>query len=140
MDKGLIIHTIIINKGKFLLLKRSDVTPRLGGYWDIPGGTLEDGEDPSSGAVRETLEETGLHISDLRLFYYDSRVDQGKNKQFVTLIFLARIDELLDTVILNPEEHSEYRWTDFSEISNFQIVDYMVPCIDYLKNKTNLIK
>lgn len=32
--------------------KKNDVLPE---YWDVPGGTLEDGEDPEVGAIREVV-------------------------------------------------------------------------------------
>ena len=33
-----------------------------GGLWDIPGGFLDEGEDPIDGLRREFLEETGLNV------------------------------------------------------------------------------
>ncbi len=63
MDKGLIIHAVIYNaERKVLIIRRAKVNDALPEYWDIPGGTLEDGEDPAVGAMRETKEETGLEI------------------------------------------------------------------------------
>ncbi len=63
MDKKLIIHTLIFNDQKQVLItKRSEVNDVLPGYWDIPGGSLEDGEDPITGAIRETKEESGLDV------------------------------------------------------------------------------
>ena len=43
-----------------MLVKRS-IEPYFG-YWDIPGGFLEDGEHPEDGACREVLEEAGIEI------------------------------------------------------------------------------
>lgn len=41
MQKGIIVHTIIFNsKKEILLIKRSSTETTLPGYWDIPGGTL----------------------------------------------------------------------------------------------------
>ncbi|MFA6594413.1 MAG: NUDIX hydrolase [Candidatus Buchananbacteria bacterium] len=135
MDKGLIIHSVVLAQNKILILKRSKQNDVLSGYWDIPGGTLENGEDPVAGAIREAQEESGLSLDNLGLFYYTSNVDQSKNKQFVRLIFLATTNDNLDKVTVNPEEHSEFRWVDFNEIGSYQVVDYLIPCIDYLKNK-----
>lgn len=36
------------------------------GKWNAPGGKLHSGENPSAGAAREMLEETGLRVSQLR--------------------------------------------------------------------------
>ncbi len=37
-----------------------------GGWWNAPGGKVEDGETPEEGAIRETKEETSMDVSDLR--------------------------------------------------------------------------
>lgn len=134
MTKGLIVHSVIVNKeGKILLIKRSKLNDVLSGYWDIPGGTLEDGEDPVMGAIRETKEETGLDIKKLKLFFYTSNIDIKKNKQFVRLIFFTKIDSNLKKIILNPREHSDYQWFDLNKVSKWPIVNYLLPCLAELK-------
>ena len=49
-------------RGEVLLQKRSD-----NGYWGLPGGKVDIGESVEHGAVREVLEETGLHVTVNRL-------------------------------------------------------------------------
>jgi 8-oxo-dGTP diphosphatase len=47
-------------EGRALLARRAGDPFR--GYWDLPGGFLEEGEHPLDGLRRELLEETGLEI------------------------------------------------------------------------------
>ncbi len=129
MQKGLIVHTVIENEeGLILILQRSKTNDVLPEYWDIPGGTLEDGEDPEQGAVRETKEETGLSITDPRLFFQWSNVDTGKNKQFITLVFRAKVNSV--KVVLNPEEHDAHAWIKPQEISQYKVVEYLPTCLE----------
>ncbi len=139
MQKGLIVHTLIVNsKGEILMLQRAEDEKVLPLFWDIPGGTLEDGEDPAMGAIRETKEETGIDISGIRLFFHTSNVDVAKNKQFVRLIFTAKLDT--DSVVVNPSEHQKYAWVEPTKISSYKIVDYLQDCVDsYLELSTNPI-
>lgn len=125
MDKGLIVHALIMNaEGNVLLIKRSETEDVLPGVWDIPGGTLEDGEDPKEGALREVKEETSLEVKNLRLFHYTSSVDYGKNKQFVRLIFTGECAS--SDIRLNPEDHDEYRWVFPDDISDdMKLVEYL---------------
>jgi 8-oxo-dGTP diphosphatase len=128
MQKGLIVHTLITNnKGEILILQRSKQETIFPEYWDIPGGTLEDWEDPAVGAIRETKEETGLDISNPKLFFHRSKVDVGKNKQFITLIFSEECQD--DQIILNPEEHQQYAWIQPSEIGKYKTVEYLNDCV-----------
>ncbi len=128
MDKGLIVHTVIYNaEHKVLIIKRAKVNNVLPEFWDIPGGTLKDGEDPAAGAMREVKEETGLNITDLRLFSEYSNVDAVKNKQFVTLIFAAKYSG--GEVVLNPEEHEEYAWIAPEDIGRYKAVAYLPLCL-----------
>ena len=55
------VEGLLERDGKVLLARRA-VEPRRG-YWDIPGGFLEEGEEPLAGLRREFREETGLEIT-----------------------------------------------------------------------------
>jgi mutator protein MutT len=129
MDKGLIVHALIYNDdSKVLIIKRSKANDILPEYWDIPGGTLEDGEDPATGAIRETKEETNLDVQNFSLFFQKSNIDAAKKKQFVTLVFAAKYPG--GEVKLNSEEHEEYAWIDSSEVGKYKIVDYLQECLN----------
>ena len=56
---------LIAQEGKLLLIRRA--TSPFEGCWGLPAGHVEADEDPATAAVRETLEETGLHVAILGL-------------------------------------------------------------------------
>jgi len=56
---------VIVVKGDALLMLTRGHLPKRGWY-DVPGGFLEPGEDIEKGARRELLEETGLRVGRVR--------------------------------------------------------------------------
>jgi len=50
--------------GKLLVAQRAAGT-HLEGFWEFPGGKIEEGEDPAAAARRELAEETGLRAGRL---------------------------------------------------------------------------
>jgi 8-oxo-dGTP diphosphatase len=51
---------LCVANGRVLLARRA--RPPFEGFWDIPGGFLDEGEDPVDGLRRELKEETGLEV------------------------------------------------------------------------------
>jgi 8-oxo-dGTP diphosphatase len=51
---------LCVRDGQLLLVRRRGEPFR--GYWDLPGGFLDEGEHPLDGLKRELREETGLEI------------------------------------------------------------------------------
>lgn len=84
------------SQGRILLIKRTD-----NNKWGLPGGSLELGETFEEAAEREAKEETGLLVTDLRLF----RVYSGSRMHFV----YPNGDEVYNAVCIF--ETSEYEGT-----------------------------
>jgi 8-oxo-dGTP diphosphatase len=138
MEKGVIVHTLIVNdKNEFLIIRRVATDDAWAGRWDLPGGTLEDGEDPAEGAKRETLEEVGLVMHNPSLFYYLANIDVKKNKQFFTLIFLAKYEGGI--IDLSDGDHDEYAWITPENISKYPGVHYMEPCFKVVQEKSHAL-
>jgi SPP1 gp7 family putative phage head morphogenesis protein len=55
------LAVVAADTGRVLMLQRAmDDTDPAAGYWELPGGCIEPGEDPNNAARREWSEETGL--------------------------------------------------------------------------------
>jgi 8-oxo-dGTP diphosphatase len=57
------VQGVLVRDGRVLIGRRRHEPQR--GKWDLPGGFLEEGEEPLQGLRREFLEETGLEIEPL---------------------------------------------------------------------------
>lgn len=60
---------ILERDGRVLLARRAHEPRR--GYWDLPGGFLNETESPADGLRREFLEETGLRVEPVELMRID---------------------------------------------------------------------
>jgi ADP-ribose pyrophosphatase YjhB (NUDIX family) len=88
------------------------------GIWRPPGGGIKPGEDFVAGAVREALEETGLHV-ELRRYLVASHAifsNAGRELEWRTHVMLAETDD--DELAPNdPEEIAEARWGTLDELA-----------------------
>jgi 8-oxo-dGTP diphosphatase len=57
----LVAAAIVIEHGRVLLSQRKRGT-HLEGVWELPGGKVEDGEDPKEALAREMEEELGIQV------------------------------------------------------------------------------
>ena len=57
------------------------------GYYDIPGGKIEEGEIPKEAAIREMQEETGLQVLDLK--YKGKLIIEYPKKVFELSVFIS---------------------------------------------------
>jgi len=107
MEKpALAVKAFIVKKGKLLILKRSDKDIHHPSKWELPGGRLEEGEDPILGLKREVKEEIGLEVEPILPFnvQHFSR-DDG---QIITMIIYAcKVIGGKETL---SEEHSAFEW------------------------------
>jgi 8-oxo-dGTP diphosphatase len=57
----LVAAAIIVEHGRVLLTQRKQGT-HLEGLWELPGGKVEDGEDPRDALARELREELAIEV------------------------------------------------------------------------------
>jgi 8-oxo-dGTP diphosphatase len=86
---------VVRRDGRILLTRRAKGT-HLEGYWEFPGGKVEDGEDPEVTVVRECREECAIDVEvgdvldvtfhrypgkDVLLLFYDCRLASAREVQ-----------------------------------------------------------
>lgn len=75
--------------GKVMLVRRA-VEP-FKGYWDIPGGFLENGEHPEDGMIRELLEETSLTVEPTEMLGIFMDVYGEGGDHTLNIFYIARL-------------------------------------------------
>ena len=76
----------VINENKVLVTKYKEGNLKTG-YYDIPGGKIEDSEEPKEAAIREVREETGVYIENLK--YSGNLIVEYPNRIFDFDIFVT---------------------------------------------------
>jgi ADP-ribose pyrophosphatase YjhB (NUDIX family) len=107
LNPRLVVTTIpVTGAGEVVLIRRGFEPGR--GLWAQPGGFLEIDETPTEGAIRETLEETGLIVTPGEIVGLYARLEAA----VVVLVYEARIiggdarpsPEALEVVAVRPED------------------------------------
>jgi ADP-ribose pyrophosphatase YjhB (NUDIX family) len=98
VNPKVIVGCLPIWEDKVMLCRRS-IEPQFG-LWNIPGGFMENGEDPEQGAVREMWEETNGRVTILGLHTVFSVVP-------VNQVHLHYLAQMADTNYSITPESSE---------------------------------
>ncbi|HEM4188376.1 NUDIX hydrolase [Streptococcus suis] len=131
MPVKLIAHVLLNVADSHLIIQRSqikrgkpNVFPR---YWDIPGGRVEENELPRDAAVRECFEETGILIEkeNLTIIHEDSQFDEEKQTVFTRLVYEVKLLEQPKTILLAPEEHTDFLWLTYNNENKSNLVPYL---------------
>jgi 8-oxo-dGTP diphosphatase len=82
---------LVEHGGRVLLARRANEP--FQGFWDIPGGFLEEGEHPLDGVRRELREETGLEIEPLEFLgaWIDRYGGDSSAEATLNLYWTARV-------------------------------------------------
>ena len=117
---------ICVNNNRDFLAKRSK-GKHLEGFWEFPGGKIENYEDPKDALVREIKEELEIKIEILD--YFGSNTYSYDNKSIELISFLCNINT--DLIKLNA--HDEAGWFNKSELSKIKIAPADIPLLEKIK-------
>lgn len=108
-----ILITKIIDNEKYILLMKRQNTGSDDGYFELPGGHLEKGEDLFDAMIREAEEELCIKLKrkDLKLIH----LLHHYNGERLNFIFETN-GEKLKPIIGEPKKCSELRWVKINKL------------------------
>jgi 8-oxo-dGTP diphosphatase len=101
--------------GPYVLLQHRAPWSHDGDTWGVPGGARDRDESAEQGALRETVEETGLDVA--RLEVVDQHVADHGGWSYTTLV--ARAPGRLPTVA--DRESLEVRWVAVDDVEGLPL-------------------
>ncbi len=102
---------VIIHKGRFLIVKRSENDDFLPNYWEFPGGGVETSENLEDALIRELKEEIGIdltHNQKKLIGVSEEFMDKGKTERYLQLNYKIELSNE-PKITLSPE-HIVYDW------------------------------
>lgn len=110
---GVGVGVIIKRSGKVLMGKRKG--NHGSGTWATPGGHIDFGETVKQCAIRETLEECGIKIKNLKNVPFTEDIFASTNKHYITLWIVADY-ESGEAEVLEPELCERWEWFDWNNL------------------------
>lgn len=138
------VNAIVIKNNQILLGKRGTFNGKPipeSGKWGLLGGYFNRDENLTQAIKRETMEESGWEINDLRLFRINDNPNRPReDRQNVDMIFLANAVKQIKT---SDEEVSKLQWFDLDKLPAKQEIafdhgDSLELYKKYLKEKFSL--
>ena len=125
MDKTIrkAVRCYLIKGNKVVVTKYNEPSQKAG-YYDIPGGKIEDGETPEQTVIREMVEETGLEVKNMK--FKGKTIIEYPNRIFDFDVFIC------NECKGEPQDFEENtsEWMDINELlkqekilSNIMILD-----------------
>lgn len=107
------VGVFVLNKqGQFVFGKR--MGSHGAGSWALPGGHLEHNETFEEASRRETLEETGLEITNVKFLTATNSTKIDGSKHYITIFMTARLaDANAQPQLLEPDKCEGWEWMEW---------------------------
>ncbi|MBC7943061.1 reverse transcriptase-like protein [Candidatus Saccharibacteria bacterium] len=123
MKQRVVVQAIIQSGDKVLFLRRSQGRPGIVGKYELPGGRLDDNEQPEDALRRHVRNDTGLVVQDLRLVDIVSITNREEGDVQHIFVIYSVNGSVVDEPIRLSNSYDQYLWEKSSEIQRNDLRD-----------------
>lgn len=111
------VIAVVVHEQQVLLVRRAN--PPDAGYWGFPGGKINVGETLEQAAVRELLEETGIHGAALQVLTAVDAFALADNQQLQQhFVLIAVLCQWLSGTPMAADDALEAKWFSLAELQD----------------------
>lgn len=130
------VGVLLVRENQLLLVKRK-YDPDAG-YWSIPGGHLDLGEEVENAAQREAYEETGFKVKVSKLAGIIDKImydDSGKIEYHYVLLnyFVEQIDGRINDPPIAQDDALDAKFVPFNQLKDYQLTVSLIKLLKQLK-------
>ena len=86
----IVVSIALINNENEILLSKRPEKKHLSGFWEFPGGKVEEGETPEKALIREVKEELNIDINNKCIAPLSFSEFDYNNFQLLLLLYICR--------------------------------------------------
>lgn len=124
----------IIFKDNLVLICRRKQEKSLGGYWEFPGGKVEESESHEESLLRELIEELNLKV-EIKQHFFDTihHYDKGA---------IELISFICSTTgnVVESTDHDQLEWIKVSDLLNWKLAPADIPIAQVLIKTYSQVK
>jgi 8-oxo-dGTP diphosphatase len=132
MTSETVVTAAIIQKEDCILLARRSFGEKLAGFWEFPGGKVENGETPEACLARELDEELRISVRiGAKCVESLHQYDHGSFRILAYFVEWLAGDP-------HPSVHDRLEWVRLDEIDGYQLLPADIPIAASLKKLKEL--
>ena len=120
-----VVAAVVMRNGKYMIARRAP--GKHAGYWEFPGGKIEEGESPEDSLQREIEEEFGVYAQVGA--YLGENVHGYGDKTVRLMAYEATVEQ----DIHQSTDHDQIEWVELNQMDDYPFAPADVPLLRYLR-------
>ena len=124
---------VIVNKNNCVFVDKRGEKSSLTGFWEFPGGKIDEGESSLDAAIREVKEEINIDINHDKIEFLVNYIPESKR---ISLDFYITKEWIGDIKLLAGQQ--EFTWCHVNDLKKLQMPEgnkIILPKINEYLNK-----